>query len=513
MQRGRKPDEAPGAQKGTERDKPPQTPSQGTPHTDELNPANWQNLKEYIKEAIRVLRQSDGDTPGRDEAIHALTEHEDFLERAAAKTEAQALEIQHNQLEIQHNQEYIRVLEDRTCKTYPAEQINALIASNKQLIAIQSQKSPTNNLSRPLGYAAILKSIPTQTTSITVAPKGETKEKRGEELLKEVKMLYSGAIAIKSLPSGDAKVFFANEEQKTKALSQPANTKMDARKESHWVAVDAVPMDLPIAYGENNTIMLNKIQEANHSLHGSIRPDGVRWISTKAAHERKIISSQKKSTILLMCPTKAMQEAIVRRGIVIGHEIMDAKLYHKRVNPQLCFNCGEWGHPRIRCSKKTQCGKCAGAHDTNSCISDKNSCRNCGKPHPVWNISACKAAMNVYGVAKLFRQELEAQTIEIRTAKNPPTQSTTDPAPAPTPRDGFILVQNRKRARSPGAREAYQGPTEKRGPGRPPGIRAAAEAADQSRLTFASTQSTQPHVDLEPQDEEQPERDVDMPQC
>jgi hypothetical protein len=509
MQRGRERSVAPRAQKTAERDKPPSKPNQGTPNPNELHPANWQAHQAIIQEAIRVLRQSDGDTPGRDEALHQLSEHEDFLEIAAAKTEAQALELQHKDETIENDKAYIKLLESRM---YTTEQINTLIESNKQLIAAQSQKTPTANRSQPLGYAATLKATPTQTTSITVAPKGEIKEKKGEELLKEVKMLYSGAIAVKSLPSGDAKVFFANVEQKAKALSQPSNTKMDARKESYWVAVDAVPMDLPIAYGENNTVMLNKIQDANRSLHGNLRPDGVRWIATRAAHNRKIEEGQKMSTLLLICPNKTMQEAIVRKGIVIGHEIKDARLYNKRVNPLLCFNCGEWGHARLQCSKKTQCGKCAGPHDTEACTSEKKSCRNCGKGHPVWHISACKVAKAAYGAAGAIRVELEARTMAIRASENPPIQSTINPTLAPTPGDGFTIVQ-RKRARSRSPRRAEsQGPVEKRGPGRPNGLRAAAGAIDQSRLSFASTPTTQP-TDLGAQDGEQPEEDIDMSQC
>jgi hypothetical protein len=88
--------------------------------------------------------------------------------------------------------------------------------------------------------------------------------------------------------------------------------------------------------------------------------EGVRWIDTRADHNRKIEEGQKMTTPLLICPNKAMQEAIVRKGIVIGHEIKDVRLYSKRVNPLLCFNCGEWGHARLRCSKKTQCGNALG---------------------------------------------------------------------------------------------------------------------------------------------------------
>ena len=60
--------------------------------------------------------------------------------------------------------------------------------------------------------------------------------------------------------------------------------------------------------------------------------------------------------------------------------------------PLRCTNCQKFGHHNTACRSRTQCGICAGRHQTQPCLDKfKNGekvqakCRNCGGPHHAWN--------------------------------------------------------------------------------------------------------------------------------
>jgi len=504
----------------------PQATNTGDPTTPtERHPADEQEIKERLQDVIRVLRQSDSDIPGRDEAIIALEDTSEDLEAKNAKTAALEIELQHQSEALQHQSEalqqqkdiiaqltaknakhekesnnqkaYITTLEART--PYLNEKIDTLLKAVERLIAEKSQPSNTKNPS-PL-YSSVLvgtaKTIPpTVKSTITAELKSGTKGKTAAEILAEVRTVYKEAIAAEPLPSGDARLTFPNPEQKDRAMNQTPHEDINIRKESHFVAVDGVPITLKIGHGRNtnNDEVIKQLKSANFSLHPELNPHGIRWLDNRRKYQNKVDMGQRRTTIILALPTEAVQEAVVRYGLALDGVMYDARLYHRKAMPQQCYQCYRWGHSHTHCTDRVTCGKCAGGHPSALCESEALRCINCARPHCAWQRSQCKVADRVQREAEAIRHHLNIRTAAIRGVPaqarvyQPPVRDAFTLQP---PENGWTIQNRRKRQLSPDPTQTY-GPTGKRGPGRPRSLYSAAALVGQTRIHLRSTSSAAP---------------------
>lgn len=112
--------------------------------------------------------------------------------------------------------------------------------------------------------------------------------------------------------------------------------------------------------------------------------------------------------------------------------------YTTNKNITQCFRCQQFGHAASNCNKQFKCVKCAGDHETASCIKEADApakCCNCGGSHTA-NFNQCPAKM----------------TYKTKTARTPPkpllkplpqliTLSPSNATPKTTIQNGFSWAQ------------------------------------------------------------------------
>jgi hypothetical protein len=188
-----------------------------------------------------------------------------------------------------------------------------------------------------------------------------------------------------------------------------------------------------------------------------------------------------RGSLLLRVPTRQIQEAVIRKGLVIGAEMFPARAYEHSLGVRQCFKCQAWGHTSNACGRPARCGHCAGEHSTKDCKHEKlPQCTNCKGPHPAWNRARCRTFTTYLKGVQTKKAEASIRSLKLHEEERQRQayQATTTPEGGPS----RALGNNNKRPRanSPTIPIATA-------PGRPRYTTQAARRPSQTRLQFPST--------------------------
>ena len=268
---------------------------------------------------------------------------------------------------------------------------------------------------------------------------------------------------------------------KDKALNQGEIAGCKVLRQDYPVEIPGVPLVTNIKHGKavENGEVIKEICTATKKIIPGININRIRWIHDEKGHEARLKDGRKRGTVIVSLPTQAMQLEVTRKGLVIGAEFFEARLYSHSLEMKQCYRCQGWGHTQTACGKQERCGECAGSHPTKDCLKERVSCVNCGKAHKAWQRRVCSTFQAFLDDTKSKRINLVMRTAAARTVHNAP--------PAPQTQPTFNVPA--KRPRTQNTPELTQ--EEKRGRGRPTNIELAARDRSQSRLRLSTPHQPQ----------------------
>jgi hypothetical protein len=300
--------------------------------------------------------------------------------------------------------------------------------------------------------------------------------KTPKELLDIVKPTISGAYAARSLRSGDIEIMVPDQRTKDRILNQAETEGIKILRQDYPIEIWGVPLSLQVHHGKSadNTELIKAICTASKRMLPDLAINRIGWLHNPKQHKKRLETGKQRGTLIISCPTQEIQHHAIRSGIVIDSQFYEAMVHDRGVKVQLCYNCNHWGHTQAACGKPTQCGRCAGGHQTTACSSEKISCASCGQRHRAWQRAACPTFLTYLQSTQDRRAAALAQTDEIR--RRPASVP-------PPPSNGFTIVPaSRKRDRSPQSTSQPLRP----GPGRPSHIAVAARNPRQGRIALRS---------------------------
>jgi hypothetical protein len=317
------------------------------------------------------------------------------------------------------------------------------------------------------------------------------------ELLQEVRRdIAPGAVAVRTLRSGDVDVFVTNQAAKDQVQNGPNGPGYQILRKDYLVEVPGVPLTLQVAHGRNadNSQLIHSICEATKKIATGTQITRLRWLhqekkdtdrSRNAAEPRV---ARTRGTLIVGFPTQAQQHKAIHKGLIIESQLFATRLFDNSLIATQCFNCNQWGHTQSACGKKTRCARCAGEHDTRKCDTGRVSCCNCGKTdHKAWQKGKCRAYGAYHAEIQAKRMALIRETTRARSAGNSPTTSTlsvSDYGWTTTTSSSYASSDNsRKRVRSDQGEESQ-------GVGRPSFVTVAGRDPTQGRIPFAATPNT-----------------------
>jgi hypothetical protein len=298
--------------------------------------------------------------------------------------------------------------------------------------------------------------------------------KTSKELLDIVKPAISGAYAARSLRSGDIEIMVTDQKTKDRVLNQAETEGIKILRQDYPIEVWGVPLSLQVNHGKaaDNTELIKAIVSASKRTLPDLAINRIGWLHNPKQHKKRLETGKQRGTLIISCPTQEIQHNAIRSGIVIDSQFYEAMVHDRGVKVQLCYNCNHWGHTQAACGKPTQCGRCAGGHQTTACTTDKISCASCGQRHRAWQRAACPTFLTYLHSTQDRRAAALAQTDEIR--RRPASV-------LPPSGNGFTIVPaSRKRGRSPLSTSQPLRP----GPGRPSHIAIAARNPRQGRIAL-----------------------------
>ncbi len=314
----------------------------------------------------------------------------------------------------------------------------------------------------------------------------EAQGKTPPELLEAVKPAIQGACAVRQLRSGDIEVMMTDQNAKDRALNQAEIAGCKVLRQDCPVEVPGVPLATKIKHGKavDNEEVIKDICAATKRIIPGITINRIRWMHDAKGHEDRLKAGKKRGTAIVSLPTQALQLEATRKGLVIGAEFFEARLYNHSLEMKQCYRCQAWGHTQTACGKQERCGECAGNHPTKDCTKERVSCVNCGKAHRAWQKGQCSTFQAFLDETKRKRIDLVMQTAAVRSiSKQPATQG-------PQTQATYHVPSKRPRAQDM-PEQAHQTQGEKRGRGRPRNIEIAAKERSQSRLHISSSQNLQ----------------------
>jgi hypothetical protein len=318
----------------------------------------------------------------------------------------------------------------------------------------------------------------------------ESQGREPGELLEIIKKTIPSAYAVRNLRSGDVDVHVPSQATKDQILNGPDAPGCKILRKDYLIEIPGVPLRTPVASGTNanNTELIHSICNATKRLVPGITIGRIRWLHAPGAPAKRkgaAGSIQKgpektRGTLVIGVPTQAIQQRVIKSGIIIESQLFEARLFDNSLVVKQCFRCSQWGHTQSACGKQAKCAYCAGAHDTSGCPKERVSCVNCGKTHKAWQREVCKTFHSYLEGIQVRRMALLTQTLRLRDAGGAP-------APQQDVAMGGFTIVTRKRGRQP---TPPPGPTRepplKRGPGRPSFVETARRDVMQSMLQLGA---------------------------
>jgi len=294
-----------------------------------------------------------------------------------------------------------------------------------------------------------------------------------QEILKEVKKTITGAAAIRVLQSGDIDVAVPDEATKDRAQGIPPTESIRIHRKDYLVEVPGVPLDTEVACGKqaDNSLLAAAICDGSKGMTSGIQITRIQWLYSQPQLQRLLAEGKQRGSLLVGFSTQEMRRRAIRGGLVINAQLFEVRQFERGLQETQCFNCQQWGHTQIACSKPARCAQCAGAHTSANCPGERVSCANCGKGHKAWQRRVCQAFQAYHETVQRRRVAMLAQGSRMRIQP-------------PEPRaEGWVEV-TRKRSREDSPKRDLQ-----RRAGRPTYIEQAAKDPGQARLGFTPRSS------------------------
>ena len=191
-------------------------------------------------------------------------------------------------------------------------------------------------------------------------------------------MAIPGAVAIRLLASGDARVALRTPQEKERILREAGSIeeKLAGKilREDYQVAVSGFPLSLRLEKGPkgNNKEAIQEILRDTQKRIPGLTISKIGWQRREDFDWEEAMTdvgqkARTRGTLILSIPTRHMQEALVQAGIVYKAELFQASLWDRRMVVMRCFRCAQWGHTQTTCGRPVACSHCAGPHDTRQC--------------------------------------------------------------------------------------------------------------------------------------------------
>jgi hypothetical protein len=281
-------------------------------------------------------------------------------------------------------------------------------------------------------------------TTIRIRPEGDLKGRSPKDLLEIARKAIPAALAVRPLRSGDIDLHVKNQAIKDKILNGPHPAGFKVLRKDYLLEIPSVPLATTVASGKHgdNQQLIQEICTATRRQIPGLTISKISWLhditSHAAAARAKAKPATARGTLIIGVPTQALQQSLVRSGIIIDAQFFEARLFDHGLILKQCYNCNQWGHTTSSCGKPACCGHCAGPHSTRSCPQVKTACTNCGKEHKAWQRQACPTFQAYLTGIQAKKISLLTETTRLRQC----------PSPSSPQSEGFQLV-TRKRGRSP----------------------------------------------------------------
>lgn len=275
-----------------------------------------------------------------------------------------------------------------------------------------------------------------------------------EIIVQKVQKAYPEAravVAARKLPSGDVRLYLADEEVKRAMLQEHAWAKCLGpssvpTEQLYQVMIHSVRID---SIHPTKAEDITKLQEQNKTLHPGMKIARAKWLRPTYAPDKLY------STLVLGITDEQMANQIIRKGLVSNFALHVAEYYHSQFRITQCFKCQAYGHIATNCRKADTCGHCALSHRTQACTrSGEPKCANCNRRHAAWS-GECSVRKAAKAKASEARLTAPAQYGSAR-------YQTEDRGGRET---GWKVVESRKRKHSP-----VRGERKRQGPSRRPTI-------------------------------------------
>jgi hypothetical protein len=350
-----------------------------------------------------------------------------------------------------------------------------------------ASSNATVSSARSRTYAEIAR---TPSPTVRIHIEGDKMDKA--QLLDRVRNDVPSALAVRVLASGDVDVHVPSDQVKDAVMNGPDGKDFRIIRQAYMVEVMGVPLstNARTEKGEEHEqkLWLQGVIASNRRHIAGLAIQSAVWVHKKKKEKPGLTPGQPqdqdgrrktRGSLILRVPTRQIQEAIVRKGLVIGAEMFPARLYEHGLGVRQCFKCQAWGHTSIACGRRARCGNCAEEHNTRDCPQDKpRKCTNCKGPHPAWHRKECRIFTIYFKGIQTKRVVTMVQSTRLHEETRQENQATREGATSQ-------VLMGHKRQRP------TDGPAGPAKPGRPPYIAQAAKSPSQTKLRFNFTAPTQ----------------------
>lgn len=189
-------------------------------------------------------------------------------------------------------------------------------------------------------------------------------------------------VAARKLPSGDVRLYVADEQVKTAMLREQTWAKCLGQssvptEQLYQVMIHGVRID---SISPSKPDDITKLQHDNKTLHPELRIVRAKWLRQTNASDKIY------STLVVGITDEQMANQVIRKGLVSNYALHVAEYYNSQFRVTQCFKCQAYGHIATNCRKADTCGHCALSHKTQDCTrKDDTKCANCNRRHAAWS--------------------------------------------------------------------------------------------------------------------------------
>lgn len=391
-------------------------------------------------------------------------------------------------------------------KSIGKEMIETTAQQTAQLLGGEPQEEHTRNAATgkaSLTWAKVAAKQMGNTTPNTLRSRPAIRAKLNEqanveesasELLARVKPAIPTALAVRKLQSGDIDIYVKDQATKDYILRQTQHEGLKVLRQDYILEVPGVPRSIQVASGPqaNNSELIQSIKQSTIGINTNTEITAVRWLHEATTQKKwceeegcqqpnhRHRTPRSNGTLLIYCATQAVQQGLIRSGIVIEAQFFETRLFENSILIRQCFRCGQWGHTQSACGRQAKCSRCAGEHDTRTCQETQLVCLNCGGKHAAWHKRACRVYTAYLEATQRKKALLWVESERIR--------SEPGDIPSPISSEEYQIVTGKRRRTSPlDSTSSSGGIQSKRPVGRPTFLSQAARQPGQTRFNIIGT--------------------------